>query len=258
MNTTLPDLINDFQGDLAAFFFTFLRIGAAMALLPVLGERTVPVRVRIVLTLALTAVVAPAISGHFQGIDRTPAGYVWLLFSETVFGLALGLILRLFVFSLQVAGAMAAQATSLSQIFAGAAADPQAAFGNVLVIGGLALAVTFGLHVKIAEYLIYSYEYFQPGQMGLAPEISLWTVQRGSHFFALAFSLAAPFVVASLVYNVALGAINRAMPQLLVSFVGAPAITLGGLVLLFLTTPLIFSVWKSAIEAFLANPFGGA
>ena len=45
--------------------------------------------------------------------------------------------------------------------------------------------------------------------------------------FALALSLAAPFVIASLLYNVALGVINKAMPQLMVAFVGAPAITCG-------------------------------
>ena len=50
--------------------------------------------------------------------------------------------------------------------------------------------------------------------------------------FALAFSLAAPFVTAALLYNIALGVINRAMPQLSVTFIGAPALTAGGLLLI--------------------------
>ena len=71
---------------------------------------------------------------------------------------------------------------------------------------------------------------------------------------ALAFGLAMPFVIASLIYNLALGVINRAMPQLMVAFVGAPAITFAGLFLLFAGAPLILSVWSDALFAFMMNP----
>ncbi|HBQ37312.1 MAG TPA: flagellar biosynthesis protein FliR, partial [Rhodobacteraceae bacterium] len=76
------------------------------------------------------------------------------------------------------------------------------------------------------------------------------------HAFALAFTLAAPFLIASLIYNVALGVINRAMPQLMVAFVGAPAITAGALFLMFLVMPLILVVWSDSLAHFFQNPFG--
>ena len=46
------------------------------------------------------------------------------------------------------------------------------------------------------------------------------------------------------------------MPQLMVAFVGAPAITAAGLILLFLTAPILLSVWIRALDLFLGNPFG--
>jgi len=70
----------------------------------------------------------------------------------------------------------------------------------------------------------------------------------------LAFLIAAPFVMASAIYNMALGVINRAMPQLMVAFVGAPVITFGGLFLLFVCAPLMLTTWADALEAFLVNP----
>jgi flagellar biosynthetic protein FliR len=73
--------------------------------------------------------------------------------------------------------------------------------------------------------------------------------------FALGFTLAAPFVIASLVYNVTLGVINKAMPQLMVAFVGAPAITAGGLIILTLAAPLMLSLWIEAMGQFMMNPF---
>jgi flagellar biosynthetic protein FliR len=85
--------------------------------------------------------------------------------------------------------------------------------------------------------------------------MSAWGLAHIRSAFALAFSLSAPFVIASLVYNVALGVINRAMPQLMVSMVGAPAVTLGGMVLMFISLPAMLEIWRSGLSDLLSNPF---
>jgi flagellar biosynthetic protein FliR len=82
-----------------------------------------------------------------------------------------------------------------------------------------------------------------------------WGLAQVTRAFATGFSLAMPFVIASFLYNLALGVINRAMPQLMVAFVGAPALTAGGLVLLALSAPLVLAVWLAALNGFLAAPF---
>jgi flagellar biosynthesis protein FliR len=74
--------------------------------------------------------------------------------------------------------------------------------------------------------------------------------------FAFAFTLAAPFLIAALVYNVALGAINKAMPQLMVAFIGAPAITAAGILILLLAGPLILTVWGGRLDELLVSPLG--
>jgi flagellar biosynthetic protein FliR len=56
-------------------------------------------------------------------------------------------------------------------------------------------------------------------------------------------------------YNLALGAINRAMPALMVSFIGAPALSAGGLALLAILMPFLLSVWVDALKATMASPF---
>jgi flagellar biosynthetic protein FliR len=75
-----------------------------------------------------------------------------------------------------------------------------------------------------------------------------------SRAFSLAFTLAAPFVILSVLYNCALGVINKAMPQLMVAFVGAPVITLGGLFVLALSAPAMLSFWLEVMDRFLLNP----
>jgi flagellar biosynthetic protein FliR len=62
-------------------------------------------------------------------------------------------------------------------------------------------------------------------------------------------------MLVSLLYNLALGAINKAMPQLMVAFVGAPLITFGGLFLLCATSPFLLSTWLNILENFLHSPW---
>lgn len=228
----------------------FLRVGAMMSLMPAFGESAVPQRIRLVLALAFTAAVAPAI---WENLPQT-AGLPTLL-TEVVIGLLLGAGLRFFVFCLQSAGTMIAQATSLSQIFGGVS-EPQPAVGHLLVMAGLAVAVISGLPVRIAEMLILSYAVLPAGAMPSAADAVTWGVGGISRMFRLALQISAPFIVASLVYNLALGFINRAMPALMVSFIGAPALSAGGLILLAVLTPIALPVWQQALDGFLSAPFG--
>ena len=230
----------------------FLRVGAAVFLMPAFGEASVPQRVRLVLALAFTAVVAPAVT---PAMTLPPDAWVGPAGIEIVAGLALGIGLRLFVLALQMAAAIIAQATSLSQLFAGATPEPQPAIGNLLTMASLALAVLTGLHVKAASLLILSYDILPAGRLPAVADLADWGVMRVAQSLVLAFSLAAPFVIASVLYNVALGIINKAMPQLSVSLVGAPALTAGTLVLMAIVVPLILSVWLHGFDAFLAAPF---
>ena len=251
-----PDLIQMVTEAFRDLFVVFLRVSALVSVLPAFGERSVPTRIKLGLAGAFTLVVAPAVDPGVP-VEGLP-GYARLAGTEILVGLALGLGLRLFVLALQTAGSIAAQATSLSQILGSAAVEPVPAMGYILVTAGLALAVMAGLHVRVAEFLIRSYDLFPTGTLPGASDLARWGVDRVARMFALAFALAAPFVIASLVYNLALGAINRAMPQLMVAFVGAPVITFGGLFLLFAGAPLILSVWSDALLDFLGSPLRGA
>jgi flagellar biosynthetic protein FliR len=126
--------------------------------------------------------------------------------------------------------------------------------GYILVVAALALALAAGLHVKAALLVILSYQILPMGLFPGAEGLSAWGTAQVARAFALAFSLAAPFVILSVLYNIALGAINRAMPQLMVAFVGAPVITAGGLFLLFLAAPTMLAHWLAALDAFMAAP----
>jgi flagellar biosynthetic protein FliR len=255
MTEALAAVLDAAQIWLAAGMAVFLRVGACFLVLPGFGEAMIPARVKLGAALAFTAIVTPAV---LVDLPAMPGALPPLAFfvTEAVAGLILGLALRLIVHALQIAGSIAAQATSLSQIMGGASPDPQPAMGALLMLSGVTLAVMAGLHVHLAEAFLRSYTLLPIGTLPRPHDLGGWGVDRVAASFGLALSLAAPFLIASLLYNVALGVINKAMPQLMVAFVGAPAITWGGLFLLLVTTPFLLPVWFEAFGEALTNPLG--
>lgn len=246
------ELLSFLEGQLTAGFAVFLRMSAFFTLMPGFGEQSIPARVKLAISVLMTVLLLPAVE-----LPAELPGPLALVFTEIVAGALFGILVRLFVMSLQTAGAIAAQATSLSQLFGGSAGEALPAMGHILAIAGLTLAVLLGLHIKAAQFFLMSYELVPFAQFPSAEMVGAWGVSRVGQAFGLAFSLAAPFVVLSVIYNLALGAINKAMPQLMVAFVGAPLITAGGLILLLFAAPLMLQVWVTAMDQFLADPTGG-
>ncbi|WP_441347485.1 flagellar biosynthetic protein FliR [Shimia sp. MMG029] len=237
-------------------FLVFLRIGAAVSVFPAFGEQSVPPRIKLGVALAFTAIVAPAVP-VFESVPPSMGAVARYTVTEVLIGLLIGVSVRMFIFALQTAGTIAGQSTSLAQLLGGASGEPLPAIGNVLVLGGFALAVTMGLHVYLARYLIGSYMLFPAGVFPAREIMTEWGVPQVSSAFGMAFRLAAPFVIISAIYNLMLGVINRAMPQLMVAFVGAPLITAGGLFLLFLVAPALLTLWWGALQGFMINPIEG-
>lgn len=235
-------------------FLVFLRVGAVISVMPGFGETTVPIRVKLGLAIAGTMLVAPLVPLSDQPAWHLPA-LMQFMVTEPLTGLVFGLGLRLFAIALQAAGSMIAQSTSLSQIL-GASAEPMPAISHLLLVSGIALAMMAGLHLKFLAYLLHSYALMPGGQLPSSAILAEWGMARIAHSFSLAFQLSAPFVIVSVLYNLAFGAINRAMPQLMVAFVGAPAITATGMIMLALLIPTILLTWSGELQAFLHNPLG--
>jgi flagellar biosynthetic protein FliR len=220
-------------------------MGAVMATLPAFGEQSIPVRIRLGLTLCLTAAVLPTSLSLMPKISLAQG-----FGAEIMIGLILGLSLRFFVFAFVTAGSIIANATSLSQLFP-QAGEPQPAISQLLAIAALALALALDLPLRLIAFLSLSYSAFPPGRLPDLAWLADWAASHADLAFALAFQLSMPFVIAAVLYNVALGVMNRAMPQLMVTFIGAPLLALGGLVLLTLLLPTLLYVWLEALYRFM-------
>lgn len=236
----------------------FARVGAAVFMVPGLAERAVPVRVRLIAALGITTILSPLIAPLVDQAPATPVALAVLLMSEASIGLIIGFAFRLLIFALQTAGMIIAQHISIAQMFgAGIAPEPEPTISTLLSMGGVVLMMMAGLHVQLVTVLVGLYEVFPFGTFPLGPDVSEWAVSRVSETFALGVTLAAPFVAIGFTYNLALGALNRAMPQLLVALVGAPFLIWMGLVVLYHVIPGMFSRWDEALINVFLNPLAG-
>jgi flagellar biosynthetic protein FliR len=237
----------------AAFLLMFARIGTMVMLLPGLGEITIPMRVRLVVALALTAVLFPLHRAAFQVNLQSPGPVVILLGQELLIGAVLGLTARLAISALQVAGSIVAQQLGLGFV---TAVDPTQGqqgviVGNFLTVLGITLLFATDLHHLLIAALHESYALFRPGELPLTGDVAAVTVRTIGSAFRIGVQLSAPFLVFGLVFNLSLGVLSRLMPQMQVFFIGLPLSILLGFVVLLLVVGAMMGTFLGYLEGIL-------
>lgn len=242
----------------ALFMLVFARVGTLVMLLPALGERFVPSRVRLALALFLTLAMIPVVRPLLpQGAGRLETALGLMLF-ELMVGLMIGLIGRLVVASLQTAGNFVSQALGLG--FAEAVDPTQggqaAAIGNFLTILGVTLLFATDAHHLVIAAIRGSYTVLPPGEVpstGDAAKLALDTMGKG---FTIAVQIAAPFIVFGIVVNLGLGVLSRLMPALQVFFLGVPGTVIVGMLIMLGVLGMMMAGFLAEVSAVL-RPFAG-
>lgn len=244
---------------IAIFIGVFARLSALVFFLPGLGEQTISPRVRLGAALAAALVLTPIVLAGGAVAPDKPADVAALIAAEALCGAVIGFSIRVAVFALQMAGVIIAQTLSLAQAFdAGMTGEPEPVMATLLVMAGVTLAILSGLHFEAVRALALSYEVMPFGAFPGASEAGQWAADRAAFAFSAALGLSMPFVMLAFIYNLAIGAANRAMPSLSVAFVGAPAITLASLVLLAVSATPILTAWMKLMSAAVATVSGDA
>jgi flagellar biosynthetic protein FliR len=237
----------------AAFLLSFARIGTMVMLLPGLGELTVSPRVRLTIALVLTAVIMPLHRAEYQ-IDLRAFGPVLLMLGqELLVGVVLGLLARLTIAALQIAGSVVAQQMGLGFV---TAVDPTQGqqgviVGNFLGVLGVTLIFATDLHHLVIAALNDSYTLFRPGEVPVLGDVASLLSTTVTGTFRIGIQLAAPFLVFGLLFNLGLGVLSRLMPQMQVFFVGMPLSILVGFLILFLVIGAMMMTFLDYVEGVL-------
>ena len=223
----------------------FARLGAVVMLLPGLGETFIPPRIRLSFALALSLMLFPLLVGKVPPIPTAPADMTLMVIKELLIGLLIGGVLRMFMTSLATAGEIVSLQTTLS--FAQTAnpmqATPSTTVGTFLGLIGIVLIFATDLDHLFVGAIVRSFDLFPFGRDVPVADAGQLAVQTVGKSFALGLQLSAPVIVFSLIFNVALGLVNRVMPQFQVFFAATPLIVLLGLSIFALSLGTIGMVW---------------
>ncbi len=215
----------------------FVRISAAMMLMPGFGEPSVPVRVRVLAGIAIAATVAPTIDGMPQ-VTPTASGIGYAVIAEAVGGALLGALCRTLVSAVLTAGQIISQAVGLTNVFTtGMSMDQSPTIGAALYAGVIAIMFASGGHHAILRGLVESYQLLPPGQFPNPTASARVMVAAGVRALRLAGQISLPFLVLALLFNASLAAANRALPAIPVFMVANPLLVALGLYLLAATVP---------------------
>lgn len=228
----------------------FVRVGAALMIMPGYGEPYVSPRLRLLLALMISVVVAPVLSGTLPAMPESAAMLVLVILGEVLIGVFLGTLSRLFLAALTTAGMLIAYMSTMANALT---LDPIAAqqgsiAGSFLSVVALLTIVTLDLHHLMLMAVVDSYQLFTPGQVPPVADFSDLMARTVAKTFLLSFQIAAPFVAVGLIFFLGVGLLGRLMPQMQVFFVAMPLQIAVGIAVLFIALPVVLHWFIGAFE----------
>lgn len=244
-------LLQALPGWAFAFVLVLCRTGAVVMLVPGLGEADPPAPVRAGLALAIALLLLPAVAPLVPAVPEGRALGASMVASELLVGAMLGWLARLPALALGMAGAVVSYMLGLSSVVQSdpALGGQSAALGRAFGLLAPVLVLSTGLYALPLQALGGSYGLFPPGTVLPGGPLAESVTAAVAACFGLAVRLAAPFLLAGVVWQVALGVLARLAPQLQAYAAATPGQILGGLLLLGLLGSRILAAWLDAAAA---------
>ena len=244
--------INEILSTLSDFVWNLLRVAGFFMTVPIFGNKLVPPRVRIALSMAVAGALMPTLNG---APDMSEWDLVMLadLVIQIFMGIGLGFSTFIFFQLFVVAGQFIGMQMGLG--FA-AMVDP----GNgiqvtvwsqfFLMLVTLSFLVLNG-HLVLLEILVMGFTQFSGAANFAFGDFAFRIVAMGGWMFMGGALVALPAVISLLIVNLSFGVMNRSAPQLNVFSLGFPFSLMFGLVIIWF---LLYS-WSDQFPRLLSEFF---
>lgn len=238
-----------------AFVMVLARVGSACMLLPGIGEVELPATVRAAFAMAFTLLLLPLVTPFLPAPPADGLRALLMVAAEVITGIWLGWLARLVVLALPMAGQIIAGMIGLANVLQpDAQLGPQSsALARLLALAAPVAIMATGLHALPLGALAGSYRVIAAGTLLPAADTAQEVIAVVGACFNLALRLAAPFVLAGIVWNVALGLLTRLVPQLQVYFAAMPGQILGGFLLLGVLGGAVLAAWLDQVRSSFAD-----
>jgi flagellar biosynthetic protein FliR len=238
---------------LTPLLWPFLRVLAMFTSAPVLSQRSVPVRVKVVLAFLITVCAQASLPAMPVVALDSPVA-VLMVVQQVLIGLSLGFAARIVFAAIEFAGELVGLQMGLN--FAGFF-DPSTGtqvtasarfFGSMVAF----LFIAINGHLLLINALIQSFHAFPVGGEPFAFLRVATPQQWGAEIFSIGLWIALPLITMLMFVNLVLGVISRVAPQIGVFSVGFPLTVSVGLIGMVATLPLMQTPFTVALERLLA------
>lgn len=226
-----------------------LRVSGLMIFAPFFGSAVIPPRIKVVLTIAITAVLYPVYAPHLHTVDLKQ--WPLIVASETIVGIAMGLATNAVFEGVQIAGQVLSvqMGYSLVNIL-----DPLTQVDSTVVAlfhQSMAMLIFLGLDVHhwILRAVVNSFDYLPPGSATLNPLFMQALLHEGVIVLDLGIQIAAPVLAATLLTDVVLGLMGKASPQMPLMLLGPAVKSMLGVLVLTVT----MRFWPHMFEKYFSE-----
>ncbi len=205
-----------------------------MVAMPVISGAFVPKRVRVLLAMALTLIVAPLL-GTPPAVDLISFQGLLMILQEVLVGLAMGFAMQLVFDGISLGGQVIAMSMGLGfAVFL----DRQRGInipvlGQLFLMFGMLIFLALDGHLALIQLVADSFHTLPIMAGGLSQiaisELLQWSMQ----VFVVAIKIALPAITALIVVNLSFGVMSRAAPTLNLFAVGFPVAMLLGFAAIF-------------------------
>lgn len=212
-----------------------VRLTGLMLFAPFFGSSIIPVRVKAVFVIALTALLFPSVAHAI--VVPTLAGWPMLIITEFLIGVGMGIATNIVFDAVQLTGQILGvqMGYSLVNIL-----DPQSQVDTTVVAVFyqsivMLLFLRMDVHYWLLRAVGNSFLYLPPGTAHLSGLFTRAVFQIAGDIFGLGVQIAAPVLSATLAADVVLGLLGKASPQMPLMLLGPAVKSLLGIVILAVT-----------------------
>lgn len=221
------------------FLLIISRISGLIVSSPILSERTIPGRIKILLTFVLSIMILPSL----PRFDLNPSGIGQLvawIFGQALFGMVIGFAVSLTFAALQSAGNLADV-----QIGFGVATliDPSTGVQTTILarwyyLLAIMLFLGIGGHHWLILGLINSFKVIPLTQATLTAGLVHYILRSFSNIFQIAFNITTPILISVLLVDLTAGIVARISPKLNILIISFPFKIGLGLFVAMLSVPV--------------------
>ncbi|OFZ78276.1 MAG: hypothetical protein A2583_02335 [Bdellovibrionales bacterium RIFOXYD1_FULL_53_11] len=250
-------LFNFSHEELLTFFAVLVRFGTLVAVLPVVGDKMVPVPAKVLFALAVSFALYPALtsSGQVRPGDAavwgaTTGGIVSTVALEAVFGLVLGYTAKLLFDAIEVGANISGQFMGFSMA---TAYDPMQESQTLVVSqlqGALAMLLFLSLdgHHLMLRSSLESYSIVGLGAAGFGQVFGNNLVEMTGQVLRFGLQLAAPVAIAMFAVQVAFAVVAKAVPQMNILILSFSISAMVGIFAMWVSVPEVQSVSGNVLE----------